>query len=134
MIYKNQILVFIISFLIAGFFLLSTPDSAVPQTQLSDGLCCQEPTGGVCTFATAIPCCVNAPTNPPSFICQQTQVCEGQPIQVTSCECPEPTPTPPPSVTNIPTLSGWGLLSLAVVLGILGIAGFIVIRRRKVTA
>jgi len=28
----------------------------------------------------------------------------------------------------------WGLISLAVVLGILGIAGFMVIRRRKVTA
>ena len=36
--------------------------------------------------------------------------------------------------TNIPTLSGWGLMSLAVVLGILGIVGFMVMRRRKVTA
>ena len=36
--------------------------------------------------------------------------------------------------TNVPTLSGWGLISLAVVLGILGIVGFMVIRRRKVTA
>jgi hypothetical protein len=39
-----------------------------------------------------------------------------------------------PIVTDVPTLSGWGLLSLAVVLGILGIAGFMVIRRRKATA
>ena len=37
-------------------------------------------------------------------------------------------------VASVPTLSGWGLLSLAVVLGILGIAGFIAIRRRKITA
>ncbi len=37
-------------------------------------------------------------------------------------------------VRPIPTLSGWGLLSLAVVLGILGIVGFLVIRRRKVSA
>lgn len=35
-----------------------------------------------------------------------------------------------PITRNIPTLSEWGLLSLAVVLGILGIAGFM-IRRRK---
>jgi len=47
-------------------------------------------------------------------------------------ECAPP-PTQPP-VANVPTLSGWGLLSLAVVLGILGIAGFMVMRRRKVTA
>ena len=35
---------------------------------------------------------------------------------------------------QIPTLSEWGLISLAVVLGIMGIVGFMVIRRRKVTA
>ena len=39
-----------------------------------------------------------------------------------------------PVSTSIPTMSGWGLLSLAVVLGIIGIAGFIAIRRRKITA
>ena len=43
-------------------------------------------------------------------------------------------PTLGPIATNVPTLSGWGLLSLAVVLGILGIGGFLVMRRRKLTA
>ncbi|MCK5391270.1 MAG: IPTL-CTERM sorting domain-containing protein [Deltaproteobacteria bacterium] len=39
---------------------------------------------------------------------------------------------PPPVVTEIPTLSEWGLIAMS---GILGIVGFImVIRRRKVTA
>lgn len=33
--------------------------------------------------------------------------------------------------TNVPTLSEWGLITMA---GILGIIGFMVIRRRKVTA
>jgi hypothetical protein len=42
----------------------------------------------------------------------------------------EPPPPPPPT---IPTLSEWGLIALAVVLGIVGIVGFMVIRRRKVT-
>jgi hypothetical protein len=37
-------------------------------------------------------------------------------------------------ITNIPTLSEWGLLSLAVVLGILGIGAFLVMRRRKASA
>jgi len=36
-----------------------------------------------------------------------------------------------PVVSNVPTLSEWGMIAMA---GILGIAGFIVIRRRKVTA
>lgn len=36
-----------------------------------------------------------------------------------------------PVVSNIPTLSEWGMIAMA---GILGMAGFIVIRRRKVTA
>jgi hypothetical protein len=34
-------------------------------------------------------------------------------------------------VSNVPTLSEWGMIAMA---GILRIAGFIVIRRRKVTA
>ena len=48
-------------------------------------------------------------------------------------DCAEiPQCAPPPK--NVPTLSGWGLISLAIVLGILGILGFIVMRRRKATA
>ena len=38
---------------------------------------------------------------------------------------------PPPTVTAIPTLSQWGLIAMA---GIFGIVGFMVMRRRKVTA
>ncbi len=37
----------------------------------------------------------------------------------------------PPPPTNVPTLSEWGLIAMA---GILGIVGFMVIRRRKVSA
>ena len=43
-------------------------------------------------------------------------------------------PTMGPVATSVPTLSGWGLLSLAVVLGILAIAVFMVMRRRKAAA
>jgi len=41
------------------------------------------------------------------------------------------TPPPPIITTPIPTLSEWGLLAIA---GILGIVGFMVIRRRKVAS
>ena len=38
---------------------------------------------------------------------------------------------PPPIVTEVPTLSQWGLIAMV---GILGIVGFMVMRRRKVSA
>jgi len=38
---------------------------------------------------------------------------------------------PPPPVAMVPTLSEWGLIAMA---GILGIVGFMVMKRRKVTA
>ena len=40
-------------------------------------------------------------------------------------------PPPPPSVTTVPTLSEWGLIAMA---GFMGIAGLLVMRRRKLTA
>jgi len=45
--------------------------------------------------------------------------------------CPCVTAPPPPLPPGIPTLSQWGLISMIVILGIIG---FMVMRRRKVTA
>ena len=42
-----------------------------------------------------------------------------------------PPPPPPPSAATIPTLSEWGLIAMA---GFMGIAGLLVMRRRKLTA
>ncbi len=39
-----------------------------------------------------------------------------------------PTPEPPPAPTDVPTISLWGLLAMA---GILGFIGFLAIRRKK---
>ena len=87
---KNRFSLFLATFFIAGFFLLSTPDSAVPQPF---DICCQSPSGGTCIAAIPIPCCLGVPT---SFTCQDPlQPCvEFQ----QACECPEPTPTPTPSL------------------------------------
>ena len=41
-------------------------------------------------------------------------------------------PTIMPDVTNVPTVSGYGLLSLAVVLGLIGVGAFL-LRRKKAT-
>jgi len=40
-------------------------------------------------------------------------------------------PPPPPPIADVPTLSEWGLIAMA---SILGIVGFMVMRRRKATA
>lgn len=42
-----------------------------------------------------------------------------------------PAVTPPPAPEQIPTLSEWGLIAMA---GILGLAGLLVARRRKAAA
>ena len=44
---------------------------------------------------------------------------------------PSDLPPPPPSVTTVPTLSEWGLIAMA---GLIGITGLLVMRRRKLTA
>jgi len=64
---------------------------------------------------------------------QEFQECDGVGIEwVFKTECSEVARCPDPKVTSpIPTLSEWGLIALA---GTLGIIGFMVIRRRKVTA
>jgi len=49
------------------------------------------------------------------------------------CPCGSPAEPnfPPPTITAVPAFSEWGLIAMA---GVLGIVGFMVIRRRKVTA
>ena len=48
-----------------------------------------------------------------------------------SCDGIDECLAPPPPVRNVPTISQWGMI---VVAGLLGIVGFMVIRRKKVTA
>jgi len=78
-------------------------------------------------------CCVISAGNCNEDVTIET--CEGEAsiawfLDTDCSEIPQCAPLP----KNVPTLSGWSLLSLAVVLGILGIVGFMVIRRRKVAA
>ena len=51
----------------------------------------------------------------------------GPPYECFDVDCRQVVPSP------IPTFNQWGLIALAVVLGIVGIVGFMVIRRKKVT-
>jgi len=55
-------------------------------------------------------------------------VSPGPPYECMDVDCRQVVPSP------IPTFNQWGLIALAVILGIIGIVGFMVIRRRKATA
>jgi hypothetical protein len=78
--------------------------------------------------------CSTLPTCPSGLRTQigdQGIPCESEDSNSRRAICPcEPLPPPPPPPV-VPTLSEWGLIAMA---GILGIAGFMVIRRRKLTA
>jgi len=101
-----------------------TVTEEVPQGWVLDDIICSDPIGIVIT---------NAP-NGRTFQCTATTA-----VGITDCtffnimEPPPPTQPPPTQspVTGIPSLNEWGLLSLAVVLGLVGI---VVFRLRRKTA
>jgi len=108
MMFRNQISLFVAAFLIIGFFFL-----ALPEKGLGQELCCLFP-GVVCT---------------PIENAEEQAICIGEGGDVVFAPCSE---VPECAVaTNVPTLSEWGLIAMA---GILGIVGFMVIRRRKASA
>jgi hypothetical protein len=55
----------------------------------------------------------------------------GQTVECLDAIAFDPQPPPPPTTAMVPTLSEWGLIAMA---GILGLVGFMAVRRRKVTA
>jgi len=108
MMFRNQVSLFVAAFLIIGFFFLALPEKGFSQ----DG-CCQS------TENT----CFNIVDGGGPAACLIIDFVDG-------AFCSEGQCIPPTVVTPIPTLSEWGLIAMA---GILGIVGFMVIRRRKVT-
>jgi len=110
-VFRNRISLFIATFLIIGFFFLALPEKGYSGAAMAITGCCQ--------FAGA---CADIPEGP--------SICVGETIPGAFCndngQCIQPAINTP-----IPTLSEWGLLAMA---GVLGIVGFIVIRRRKVSA
>lgn len=95
----------IAAFLIAGFIFLALPEEGF--SGLAPIECCQLE-GSCSDTATACP----GEFIPGAFCNEETGLCQAEP-------------------RDIPTLSEWALIATA---GILGIAGFIIIRRRKATA
>jgi len=126
MLSRNRIFLSMVFILVAGFFFLSTPESGYAIENGSD--CCSSHVPAGCDDAT----CSDTVCDMNGFCCDvswNTQCAEEAKEFCEVCGG-----TPPPSVSDIPTMSEWGLIALAVVLGIVGIVGFMVIRRRKVSA
>ena len=104
---------FAVAFLAFGFLLLALPEegfSGVAPLPLS---CCQQE--GTCVDDSEGP-----------FLCKVEDVVENAFCNQDTGQC-----ALIPVTSNIPTLSEWGLVAAA---GVLGIAGFIAIRRRKAAA
>jgi hypothetical protein len=164
MMFKKQISLFVATFFIIGFFFVALPEKGYSGVPTELGCCTVGPecigceplnncaistsacidiggdgirSGEVCASGAACPppqglgCCVISEGN-----------CFGEGI-LAACElelgmawfenadCSEVPQCPQAVVSPIPTLSEWGLIAMVAVLGIVG---FMVIRRRKVTA
>lgn len=113
---KNRISLFVAAFLVVGFFFLALPEKGYSQTPIG---CCQYETSCAILFeGDQVPCSNGGGEVELGGTCDhESGICIGM--------------EPLPLSTNVPTLSEWGLISMA---AILGIVGFIVIRRRKVTS
>ncbi len=103
---------FVVAFLTFGFLLLALPEEGFSGFS-TDVDCCQ--LEGQCFDISEGPFdCMSDDVVEEAFCNQDTGFC----TQIIS-------------ERNIPTLSEWGLIAMA---GILGIAGFIIIRRKKAAA
>ena len=126
---NNRISLFIGTFLILGFFFLALPENGYAGRQPVEIGCCQfSEMNGVpgsvdnrlrfyeCTQETDIEVCNKEGGDFfPDGLCN---------LQTGMCTEVQPT-------RNVPTLSEWGLITMA---AILGVVGFMVIRRRKAAA
>jgi len=126
MVSKNQISLFLATFLIIGFIFLALPENGYSGIQptlppLPSG-CCQYIDEGqdICANISGSLICPILDVGP------AIDFFEGESCNQNTGLCIDPAVNSP-----IPTLSEWGLIAMA---GILGIVGFMVIRRRKATA
>lgn len=118
---RKSISVFLVSFLVIGLMFLALPEkgySGIPMPP-SGPVCCQLD-GGCFDIAPPAP---PGPPGPPMQACSEQNVVLGGICNESTDIC---------EVTrDVPTLSEWGLIAMA---GILGIIGFMVIRRKRATA
>jgi hypothetical protein len=109
---KRSTSILIIALLLTGFFFLSAPEQSHAGLTPIGQACCQFPGG-----------CFNFDDDP--------ILCDGQVIENATCNEDAGVCVSPSVANPIPTLSEWGLIAMA---GVLGIAGYLIVRRRRVNA
>lgn len=113
---KNRISIFLAIFLIVGFFFLSIPEKGYSGVLMLPG-CCIGPNGDCVNFGEgSVACQIDSIVD--DGICSR----EGEGGICSNVI---------PRSTSIPTLSEWGFIAMA---GVLGIIGYLVVRRRKAAA
>ena len=125
----KTIYAFVIAFLIIGFFFLAMPEKGYSGTGMMIPVgvsCCQLRTADdVLACVTLEPLQLCAATEETSIL----DIFEGETCNDETGLCSGF--VPPIESRNVPTLSEWGLIAMA---GILGLVAFVFVRKRKVTA
>jgi len=106
----------ILTLVLSGFFFLAAPEQSHAGFAQVGERCCQ--------FAPDD--CIDFSDLPPGTACASANV-----IENASCNEQTGLCTQISAINPVPTLSEWGLVAMA---AILGIAGYIVVRRRRVSA
>ncbi|HSC35200.1 MAG TPA: IPTL-CTERM sorting domain-containing protein, partial [Thermodesulfobacteriota bacterium] len=109
---KDMISLFITAFLIAGSFILALPENGYSGIAEPPTGCCIGPNDE----------CVNFGDLPVACLIDSV-------VENGTCSVEGPGGICAPGPAPIPTLSEWGLIAMA---GVLGMAGFLIIRKRKV--
>ena len=115
---RKSVSMFVISFLVISFVFLALPEKGYSGTGMppSGTECCQ--LDGGC-FDIMLP-----PPGVPGMTCSVQNVVLGAVCNESAGQCIVIS-------RDIPTLSEWGLIAMA---GVLGLIGFMVIRRKRATA
>ena len=114
MLSRNRIFLSVIFVLVAGFFFLSTPETSYAQSD-----CCFSHEGVGCGDQT----CENIVCGIDSYCCSVNwdNICVGEAEDLCGNLCIE-------DISPIPTMSEWGMIAFA---GILGLVSFFVIFTRR---
>jgi hypothetical protein len=113
---KRMTWTLIITLALSGFFFLAAPEQSHAGFAQVGERCCQ----------SAPDECINFSDLPPGVACASVNVIDNASCNETTGIC-----TPISAISPVPTLSEWGLVAMA---AILGIAGYILVRRRRVSA
>ena len=124
MMFQNRISLFVATFLIIGFFFLAMPEKGYSGFYVPGGPpCCDIPSDNLCAGGEEafIHCPTECVESGDCIIVENGICVPDDESGHGSCISP----------ADIPTLSEWGLIAMA---GVLGIIGLLAIRRRKVIA